>query len=131
MVRYKKELQLKGYKNMPTIKLLCKDGNVLHRFDNYDIDTVKKAIDAMQKKNTRLNTFIVTIAFYADNTHEFIASTKKEYTINRKFYLHNSVAQAKVLHYHRERNKHASIAKIVNNELVYVPCYGVVTYCIK
>ena len=46
MNRYKKELMLQGYSNMPTIKNLIhkKTGKVLKRIDNIDINNLKSAL---------------------------------------------------------------------------------------
>jgi hypothetical protein len=93
MTKYKTMLQLAGYTNLPTIKNLELKSNreVLYTFDNYDITSVKKALETIQQKNKtkkhyRLN---FTTKYYNINDNSIFKITKweKDICYNRKLAL--------------------------------------------
>jgi len=88
MNRYKKELQLRGYSNLPTMKdLETKNGKYITYFDDYNITSVKKALEKMMSKNRKKKNVKVIMKYkYIDDE----GNLYKKHVSDIKFAYNNS-----------------------------------------
>ena len=130
MNRYKKELNLIGYTNLPTIKLLVDNKNkVIKQFDNFNIKNVKSAINSIIKHKQKYISIDFKFTYYDKNNNIYKTNTtnkKRSYNSIKEVYQY-----IKNVKYINNGISNLIVSFNNNNDPVYQPFNCKVSYNIK
>ena len=127
MTRYKQELQLRGFTNLPTIKVLeLKNGIRVCGIDNFDVRSVKTAlehIEKKQKKKVRKITFTLNSKYVRIDNLQVFRTNQTEKTFYIKDVNMNTLKQILDYKYHliEINRKKCNMFVDIDN---YVECYN-------